>query len=175
MDLLSARATANKIGEKAKSANGIFPLLLLLVLIFLLMLGLSRGLGDDLANERTFKDEYIDYPKSNRLFRYCNSMMLLKRIRGPNDTCKRKHTFIHEKLDKLVSICTNFTTITTCKYPSRMDCHQSQMKLQLTDCRLIEGTKFPGCKYHSQPKFNSILFNCDELGPVYLYGIVEDS
>ncbi|XP_036590414.1 probable inactive ribonuclease-like protein 12 [Trichosurus vulpecula] len=174
MDLLPARDTANKIGEKARSVNGIFPLLLLLVLTFLLMLGLSRGLDDDL-NEKTFDEEHIDYPKSNRLSRYCNSMMLLKRIRGPNDTCKRKHTFIHEKLDNLVSLCTNFTTLTTCKYPSRMDCHQSPMKLQLTDCRLIEGTKFPGCKYKSLPKFNSILFNCDELGPVYLHGIVEDS
>ncbi|XP_072481381.1 probable inactive ribonuclease-like protein 12 [Notamacropus eugenii] len=175
MDPLSVRGTANKIGEKAKSVNGIFPLLLLLVLAFLLMLGLSRGLDDDFPNEKTFEQEHIDYPKSTRLFRYCNSMMLLKRIRGPNDTCKQKHTFIHERLDNLATMCTNITTTATCKYPSKMDCHKSQRKLQLTDCRLIEGTKFPGCKYHSQPKYNSILFYCDDLGPIYLYGTVEDS
>ncbi|XP_044518281.1 probable inactive ribonuclease-like protein 12 [Gracilinanus agilis] len=174
MDLLSARATANKIGERTRNVNGIFPLLVLLLLTFLLMLGLSKSLDDDLQ-EKSFEEEHIDYPKSNRLFRYCNSMMLLKKIRGPNDTCKRKHVFIHERLDNIVSMCNNFTTITTCKYPSRMNCHQSQRKLQLTDCKLTEGRRFPGCKYQSLPKFNSILFNCDEIGPVYLYKIVEDS
>ncbi|XP_043837609.1 probable inactive ribonuclease-like protein 12 [Dromiciops gliroides] len=175
MDLLSPRTTASKIREKARSVNGIFPLLLLLVLAFLLMLGLSRGLDDDPPNEKTFEEEHIDYPKTNRLFRYCNSMMLLKRIRGPNDTCRQRHIFIHEKPDTLVSICTNFSTVATCKYPSRMDCHQSHMKLQLTECVLSEGIKFPACKYHTQPTFKSILFFCDDLGPVYFYNTVDDS
>ncbi|XP_051832920.1 probable inactive ribonuclease-like protein 12 [Antechinus flavipes] len=175
MDLASARTTANKIGEKAKRVNGIFPLLLLLVLAFLLMLGLSRDLNDDnWSIEKTFEEEHIDYPKSQHLFRYCNAMILSRKIRNPKNTCKQKHTFIHEKIESLVNICKNFTTLTTCKYPSRMDCHLSQVKFQLTHCKLIEGTKFPGCKYNSQTKFKSILFNCDELGPVYLHAIIED-
>ncbi|XP_074088072.1 putative inactive ribonuclease-like protein 12 [Macrotis lagotis] len=175
MDLPYARAIANKIGEKAKSVNGIFPLLLLLVLAFLLMLGLSRSLDDDLPNEMTFAEEHIDYPKSEGLARYCNFMMLRKKIRNPNETCKKKHIFIHENLKTIGTICTNFSIITTCKYPSRMDCYKSQVKLQLTECRLIEGINFPGCKYLTNIKFKSILLNCNDYEPVNLYGIVENS
>uniref|UniRef100_A0A8C2UI50 Ribonuclease A family member 12 (inactive) n=2 Tax=Chinchilla lanigera TaxID=34839 RepID=A0A8C2UI50_CHILA len=145
--------------------------MVLMVVTFLLLLFWEREPDENIV-VTSIEHLNVDYPKSNIPVRYCNSMILQRVIREPNHTCKKKHVFIHERPQKINSICISPRKM-TCLNHSTIFCFQSEIRLKMTVCQLIGGTVYPGCRYQVSTVEGYVLITCDNLGPVNFQGYVE--
>ncbi|XP_010642559.1 probable inactive ribonuclease-like protein 12 [Fukomys damarensis] len=145
--------------------------MILMVIIFLLLLFWEKEPDEDLVLT-SIEHSNVDYPKSRIPVRYCNSMILQRIIREPNHTCKKEHIFIHERPQKINSICVSPRKM-ACPNHSTFFCFQSETKFKMTRCQLIGGTIYPACRYHVSSLEGYVLVTCDNLGPVNFQGFVE--
>ncbi|KAM6200892.1 putative inactive ribonuclease-like protein 12 [Rhynchocyon petersi] len=141
-----------------------------MVIVFLLLLFWENEMNEE--GMSTFEQLNVDYPQSDVPVRYCNYMILQRVIKEPDNTCKQQHVFIHERPKKINSVCTSLKKL-ACHNHSTLLCFQSRIKFKMTTCDLIEGTKYPACRYHISPKEGFILVTCDDIGPVNFQGFIE--
>ncbi|XP_012608318.2 putative inactive ribonuclease-like protein 12 [Microcebus murinus] len=146
--------------------------MIIMVIIFLLLLFWENELNEEMMQLSTLEHMHVDYPRSHLPSRYCNYLIIEKVIREPDHTCKKKHVFIHERPRKLNSVCTSPKKV-PCQNHSATFCFQSETKFQMTVCQLIEGTRYPACRYHISLTEGFVLVTCDEVGPVNFQGYVE--
>ncbi|XP_037357812.1 probable inactive ribonuclease-like protein 12 [Talpa occidentalis] len=167
--MLPVRATVKIKGVRAKSVKDVLPVMILMVMIFLLLLFWENELNEDVVNS-SLEHLHMDYPKEV-LGRYCNAKILQRIIREPNNSCKKEHVFIHERPRKINSVC-NSPKKVACQNLSTILCFQSEIKFKMTVCQLIEGTRYPACRYHISPIEAFILITCSNIGPVNFQGYV---
>uniref|UniRef100_G3U2B0 Ribonuclease A family member 12 (inactive) n=3 Tax=Loxodonta africana TaxID=9785 RepID=G3U2B0_LOXAF len=145
--------------------------IILMVIIFLLLLFWENEMNVE-SGMPTLEQLHVDYPQSDVPVRYCNYMILQRVIKEPDNTCKKEHVFIHERPQKINAICTSVKK-KACSNHSKLFCFQSKIKFKMTACELIEGSRYPACRYHISPKEGFILVTCDEMGAVNFQGFVE--
>ncbi|XP_045383139.1 probable inactive ribonuclease-like protein 12 [Lemur catta] len=170
--MLPVRAAAKNTGVKPRDMKGILPLMIIMVIIFLLLLLWENEVNEEIMQVSSLEHLHVDYPQSDIPVRYCNYMIIEKVIREPDYTCKKKHVFIHERPRKINSICTS-PKKAPCQNHSTTFCFQSETKFQMTVCQLIEGTRYPACRYHISLIEGFVLVTCDDLRPVNFQGYVE--
>ncbi|XP_077626437.1 putative inactive ribonuclease-like protein 12 isoform X2 [Crocuta crocuta] len=151
-------------GLPAEDAKGISPLMILMVIIYLMFLFWENEQNEE-GEAYTIEQLHVDYPQSDVPVRYCNHMVLQRVIRGPDNTCKMDHVFIHERPRNINSVCTS-PKMMTCQNHSATLCFQSLTKFKMTVCQLIEGTRYPACRYHTSSMEGFIVVTCDNMGPV---------
>ncbi|KAM5338208.1 putative inactive ribonuclease-like protein 12 isoform 1-T4 [Glossophaga mutica] len=159
------------IEVRAKDVKALLPLMIIMVIIFLLILFWENELYEEVA-ESTIEHLHVDYPQSNIHVRYCNHMIFQRIIRGPDNTCKKEHVFIHERPRKINSVCTSPKRM-ACQNHSSILCFRSETRFKMTVCKLIEGVRYPACRYHLSPTEGFILVTCDNTGPVTFQRYVE--
>lgn len=159
------------IGVRAKDVKDILPVMILMVIIFLLLLFWENELDDE-GVVSTLEHLHVDYPQSDIPVRYCNSMILQRSIKGPDNACRKEHVFIHERPRNINRICSSPNKM-ACQNNSTILCFQSKTKFKMTVCKLIEGTRYPACRYRVSPTEGFILVTCDDMGPVNLQRYVE--
>ncbi|XP_036736542.1 probable inactive ribonuclease-like protein 12 [Manis pentadactyla] len=159
------------IGVKAKDAKGLLPLMMLMVIIFLLLVFWENELNEDVVSS-TIEQLHVDYPQSDVPMRYCNYMILQRVIREPDNTCKKEHVFIHKRARNINSICTS-PNRSACQNQSSTLCFRSETKFKMTVCQLIEGTRYPACRYYNFHTKGFVLVTCDDIGPVNIQRYVE--
>ncbi|XP_004644059.2 probable inactive ribonuclease-like protein 12 [Octodon degus] len=169
--MLPVRAARTMTGVKAIDVKEISILMILMVFIYLLLLFWEKEPDENIVMT-SIEHLNVDYPKSNIPVRYCNAMILQKIIREPNHMCKKEHVFIHERPQKLNSICLSPRKM-TCLNNSNIFCFQSETKFKLTVCHLVEGTAYPGCRYQASTVEGHVLVTCDTLGPINFQGYVK--
>ncbi|KAM9202912.1 putative inactive ribonuclease-like protein 12 [Dugong dugon] len=169
--MLPVRATAKRTGVTARDAKGLIPLIILMVIIFLLLLFWENEMSEE-SGMPTLEQLHVDYPQSDVPVRYCNYMILQRVIKEPDNTCKKEHVFIHERSQKINAVCTSLKKM-ACHNHSTLSCFQSRIKFKMTACELIEGTRYPACRYHTSPKEGFILVTCDDIGAVNFQGFIE--
>lgn len=151
--------------------KGILPLMVLMVIVFLLLLFWENETTEDITLT-SIEHLHVDYPQNSALLRYCNYMILQRVIREPDHACKKLHVFIHERPQKINSVCTSSKQM-TCPNYSDSSCFQSETRFRMTVCQLIDGTRYPACRYQIAPIEGFILVTCDDLGPVNFQGYIE--
>lgn len=152
--------------------KGLLPLMVLMVIVFLLLVLWENELTGDVMLT-SIEHLHVDYPQNTVPRRYCNYMILQRVIREPDHTCTKLHVFIHERPQKINSVCTS-SKKKSCPNYSEVFCFQSETRFRMTVCQLIDdGTKYPACRYHISPIEGFILVTCDDLGPVNFQGYVE--
>ncbi|XP_007949318.1 probable inactive ribonuclease-like protein 12 [Orycteropus afer afer] len=142
-----------------------------MVIIFLVLLFWENEMNEG-SGTPTLEQLHVDYPQSYVSVRYCNYMILQRVIKEPDNTCKKKHIFIHERPQKINAVCTSLKKM-ACHNHSTLFCFQSRIKFKMTVCELIEGTRYPACKYHISPKKGFILVTCDDIVAVSFQGFIE--
>ncbi|XP_006835550.1 PREDICTED: probable inactive ribonuclease-like protein 12 [Chrysochloris asiatica] len=142
-----------------------------MVIIFLLLLFWENEMSGR-PEMLTLELLQVDYPPTDVPVRYCNHMILQRVIKGPENTCKKEHIFIHERPQKINAVCTSDKKM-ACHNHSTLSCFQSMIKFKMTACELIEGTRYPACRYHVSPKEGFILVTCDDIGAVNFQGFIE--
>ncbi|KAI2570130.1 hypothetical protein G5576_009726, partial [Homo sapiens] len=85
---------------------------------------------------------------------------------------KKEHVFIHERPRKINGICISPKKV-ACQNLSAIFCFQSETKFKMTVCQLIEGTRYPACRYHYSPTEGFVLVTCDDLRPDSFLGYVK--
>ncbi|KAM5235862.1 putative inactive ribonuclease-like protein 12 [Ctenodactylus gundi] len=145
--------------------------MILMVVVFLLLLFWERELDEDTVMT-SIEHLHVDYPQSVIPVRYCNAMVLQRVVREPDYTCKKEHIFIHERPQKINSVCVSPNKV-ACPNHSTVVCFQSETKFKMTVCQLTGGTKYPACRYHIAPAEGLLLVTCDNLGPVNFKGYIE--
>nr|XP_051678245.1 probable inactive ribonuclease-like protein 12 isoform X2 [Oryctolagus cuniculus]CDG32070.1 TPA: ribonuclease A I1 [Oryctolagus cuniculus] len=145
--------------------------MVLMVIIFLMLLFWENELNEN-GVLFTLEHLHVDYPQDSAPVRYCNHMIQQRLIREPDHTCKLEHVFIHERPQKINSICMSPKRV-ACLNHSTIFCFQSETKFRVTVCELIEGTRYPACRYRISPTQAFIQVTCDDLGPVSFEGYVE--
>ncbi|XP_004694746.1 PREDICTED: probable inactive ribonuclease-like protein 12 [Condylura cristata] len=143
--------------------------MILMVVIFLLLLFWENESNEDIVKS-TLEHLHVDYPKED-LRRYCNAMIFQRIIREPDNSCKKEHVFIHERPRIINSVCNSPKTV-ACQNLSTILCFQSEIKFKMTVCQLIEGTRYPACRYHISPTEAFILVTCNNMGSVNFQGYV---
>ncbi|KAM4881514.1 putative inactive ribonuclease-like protein 12 [Thomomys bottae] len=169
--MLLVRPAAKPAGVKGRDVKGILPVMILMVVIFLLLLFWENELNDNVVMT-SLEHVNVDYPQNGVPMRYCNYMILQRGIREADHACKKEHVFIHERPQKINSICTSPKKV-PCQNHSTMLCFQSQTRLKMTVCQLTEGIQYPACRYHVFHTAGFALITCDGFGPVHFYGYVE--
>ncbi|XP_012589434.1 PREDICTED: ribonuclease pancreatic-like [Condylura cristata] len=103
---------------------------------------------------------------------YCNLMM--RRRNMTQGYCKAVNTFVHETLEDVQAVCLERNI--TCKNKQN-NCHQSNSTMNITDCRLTGGSRYPNCAYRTSSKEAHIIIACagDPPVPVHYDGSVEAS
>ncbi|XP_006883159.1 PREDICTED: probable inactive ribonuclease-like protein 12 [Elephantulus edwardii] len=142
-----------------------------MVIIFLLLLFWENEMHEE-ARMPSFEQLNVDYPRTDVPMRYCNYMILQRVIKEPGNTCKKEHVFIHERPRKINAICTSLEKL-PCHNHSTFPCFQSRIKFKMTACELIEGTRYPVCRYHISPKEGFILVTCSDIGAINFQGLIE--
>ncbi|XP_075388474.1 putative inactive ribonuclease-like protein 12 [Tenrec ecaudatus] len=142
-----------------------------MVIIFLLLVFWENEMKEDLGAP-TLEQMHVDYPQSAVALRYCNFMILHRVVKEPDNTCKREHVFIHERPLKINAVCTSPQKM-ACPNQTILSCFQSSIRFKMTVCRLIEGTRYPACRYHLSSKEGFILVTCDDIGAVNFQGFIE--
>ncbi|XP_005087528.1 probable inactive ribonuclease-like protein 12 isoform X2 [Mesocricetus auratus] len=145
--------------------------MVLMVLVFLLLLFWENEVNEDVVLT-SLEHLHVDYPPNTGPVRYCNYMIQQRVIREPDHTCKKLHVFIHERPQKINSVCTS-SKKATCTNLTGIFCFQSETRFRLTVCQLIDGTRYPACRYQIHPKEGFVFVTCDDLGPVNFQGYVE--
>lgn len=151
--------------------KGILPLMVLMVIVFLLLLFWENELNED-AVLTSIEHLHVDYPQNAAPLRYCNHMILQRVIRESDHTCKKTHVFIHERPQKINSICASSKKMACTNY-SDIFCFRSETRFKMTVCQLIDGVKYPACRYQISPREGFVLVTCDDLGPVNFQGYVD--
>ncbi|XP_059129682.1 probable inactive ribonuclease-like protein 12 [Peromyscus eremicus] len=169
--MLPVRARARRAGVKARDVKGILPLMVLMVIVFLLLLFWENETTEEIMLT-SIEHLHVDYPQNSALLRYCNYMILQRVIREPDHACKKLHVFIHERPQKINSVCTSSKKM-TCPNYSDSSCFQSETRFRMTVCQLIDGTRYPACRYQIAPIEGFVLVTCDDLGPVNFQGYIE--
>nr|XP_055198162.1 probable inactive ribonuclease-like protein 12 [Nyctereutes procyonoides] len=169
--MLPVRAAAKTKGIRAEDVKGLLPLMILMVIIFLLLLFWENELHEE-REVPTLEHLHVDYPQSDIPVRYCNRMVLQRVIRGPDNACKKEHVFVHERPREINRVCTS-PKKRVCQNHSSILCFQSVTKFKMTACQLIEGTRYPACRYHISPIVGFAVVTCDHMGPVTLQRYVE--
>nr|AGF41077.1 RNase1 [Rhinopoma hardwickii] len=147
----------------------LFPLLVLMLLV----LGwVPPSLGKE-SRTMKFQRQHMDpgnYPGNNS--NYCNEMM--RRRKMTQGWCKPVNTFVHESLADVQAICLQGKV--TCKN-GQPNCHQSHSSMNITDCRLTAGSKYPNCEYRTSQKDRHIIVACEgnPYVPVHFDASVEVS
>lgn len=159
------------IGIKATDVKGLLPLMILMVIIFLMIVFWENELYEEVVAS-TIEHLHVDYPQSNFAVRYCNHMILQRIIKEPDNTCKKEHVFIHERPRNINHVCTSPKKM-VCQNHSSILCFQSETKFKMTVCKLIEGTRYPACRYHSSLREGFIIVTCDDMGPVHFQKYVK--
>ncbi|XP_037358861.1 ribonuclease pancreatic-like [Talpa occidentalis] len=144
----------------------------LLVLVLLVLAGARPNRLRESQAER-FQRQHMDpgnFPESNST--YCNLMM--RRRNMTQGRCKPVNTFVHESLVDVQAVCLERNI--TCKN-GQPNCHQSNSTMNITDCRLTRGSKYPNCAYQTSSKEGHIIIACvgDPLVPVHYDGSVDVS
>ncbi|XP_029807116.1 probable inactive ribonuclease-like protein 12 isoform X1 [Suricata suricatta] len=148
----------------AEDVKGISPLMILMVIIYLMLLFWENEQNEE-GEASTIEHLHVDYPQSDVPVRYCNHMVLQRVIRGPDNTCKKEHVFIHERPRNINSVCLSPKTM-NCQNHSATLCFQSLTEFKMTVCQLVEGTRYPACRYHMSSVEGFIVVTCDNMGPV---------
>lgn len=163
--------SSSSIGIKATDVKGLLPLMVLMVIIFLMIVFWENELYEEVVAS-TIEHLHVDYPQSDIAVRYCNHMIIQRIIKEPDNTCKKEHVFIHERPRNINHVCTSPKRM-ACQNHSSILCFQSETKFKMTVCKLIEGTRYPACRYHISPTEGFIIVACDDLGPVNFQRYVE--
>nr|AGF41076.1 RNase1 [Paranyctimene raptor] len=131
----------------------LFPLLLLV----LLALGWVEPFPGRESQAQKFIRQHVD-PVSNPNISssYCNQMM--RRRKMTKGWCKQVNTFVHEPLVDVQAVC--FQGNVTCK-DGQSNCHKSNSRMSITDCRLTNGSKYPNCAYRTSQKMRHIIVACN--------------
>ncbi|XP_008830774.1 probable inactive ribonuclease-like protein 12 [Nannospalax galili] len=145
--------------------------MIFMVAIFLMLLFWENEVNED-AVVTSIEHLHVDYPQNGVPLRYCNYMILQRVLREHDHTCKKTHVFIHERPQKINSICTSSKKM-VCPNYSDIFCFQSETRFRMTVCQLIDGTKYPACRYKVSPREGFVIVTCDDLGPVSFQGYVE--
>ncbi|XP_008063058.1 probable inactive ribonuclease-like protein 12 [Carlito syrichta] len=147
--------------------------MIIMVMIFFLLLFWENEVNEEVVIS-TLEHLHVDYPQTDVPVpsRYCNYLIIQRTIRQPDHTCRKEHVFIHERPQKINSIC-HSPKKAACQNRSTIFCFQSETKFKMTVCRLIEGTRYPACNYRITPIEGFVLVICDNLGPVTFQGYVE--
>lgn len=169
--LLLLFVSSYSVGVEARDVKGLLPLMILMVIIFLLLLFWENEMYEPRVMP-TIEHFYVDYPQSDIPVRYCNHMILKRIIKEPDNTCKKEHVFIHEKPQKITSVCTSTKKI-ACPNHSTALCFQSETRFKMTVCKLIEGISYPNCRYHTSPTEGFILVTCNDMGTVNFQTYIE--
>uniref|UniRef100_A0A452S7W7 Inactive ribonuclease-like protein 10 n=1 Tax=Ursus americanus TaxID=9643 RepID=A0A452S7W7_URSAM len=169
--MLPVRATAKTKGVRAEDVKGLLPLMTLMVIIFLMLLFWENELNEE-GEVSTMEQLHVDYPQSDIPVRYCNHMVLQRVIRGPDNTCKKEHVFIHERPRNINRVCAS-SKKRICQNRSSTLCFQSMTKFKMTVCQLVGGTRYPACRYRMSSMQGFVVVTCDDMGPVSLQGYVE--
>ncbi|XP_054421172.1 ribonuclease pancreatic [Pteronotus mesoamericanus] len=146
----------------------LFPLLVLALLV----LGwVQPSLGKE-SRAMKFQRQHMDpegYPTDSS---YCNQMM--RRRKMTEGRCKPVNTFVHEPLVDVQAICLQGNI--TCKN-GQPNCHKSSSSMNITDCRLTNGSKYPNCAYRTSQKERQIIVACEgnPYVPVHFDASVEVS
>lgn len=147
----------------------LFPLLVLMLLV----LGwVQPSLGKE-SRAMKFQRQHMDpdsYPTNDA--NYCNQMM--RRREMTKGWCKPVNTFIHESVVDVQAVCLQGNV--TCKN-GQPNCHQSSSSMNITDCRLTSGSKYPNCVYRTSQKERHIIIACEgnPYVPVHFDASVEVS
>ncbi|XP_077701582.1 ribonuclease pancreatic isoform X1 [Canis aureus] len=155
--LLPARAQPQALpeGEPAMAQE---KFLVLLPLVVLALLGLAC-VQPSLARESKamkFQRQHMDSHPAAISASYCNLMM--KRRNMTDGWCKPVNTFVHEPLADVQAVCSQKDVL--CKN-GQSNCHQSRSQMNITDCRLKNGSKFPKCVYTTTQKEQYIVVACE--------------
>ncbi|XP_066198925.1 ribonuclease pancreatic [Saccopteryx leptura] len=147
----------------------LFPLL---VLVLLVLGWVQPSLGKE-SRTKKFQRQHMD-PGGNASGNsiYCNQMM--RRRKMTEGRCKPVNTFVHEPLVDVQAICLQGNI--TCKN-GQPNCHKSNSSMNITDCRLTNGSKYPNCQYKTSSKERQIIVACEgnPYVPVHFDGSVEVS
>lgn len=163
--------SSSSVGIPATDVKGLFPLMVLMVIVFLMIVFWENELYEEVVAS-TIEHLHVDYPQSNIAMRYCNHMIIQRIIKEPDNTCKKEHIFIHERPRNINHVCTSPKRM-ACQNHSSILCFQSETKFKMSVCKLIEGTRYPACRYHIFPTEGFIIVACDNLGPVHFQNYVE--
>ncbi|XP_017832957.4 putative inactive ribonuclease-like protein 12 [Callithrix jacchus] len=171
--MLPVRATRKMTAVKAKDVKALSPLMVIMVIIFLVLLFWENEMNNEVVIS-TLEHLHVDYPQEGVPVpaRYCNHMIIQRIIREPDHTCKKEHVFIHERPRKINGLCTSPKKV-ACQNLSSTFCFQSETKFKMTVCQLIEGTRYPACRYRYFPVEGFVLITCDELGPDSFQGYIK--
>nr|AGF41086.1 RNase1 beta4 [Tadarida insignis] len=137
--------------------------LLALVLLVLGWVQPSMGQG---PRAMMFRRQHMDSKsRPNPNSTYCNQMM--RRRRMTVGMCKPVNIFVHEPLKDVEDICIEPNIL--CKN-GQNNCHKSKFLMNVTACRLTNGSRYPKCKYHTSPTMRQITVAClgDPYVPVHL-------
>lgn len=149
---------------KAKDVKGLLPLMILMVIIFLLLLFWENEMYEEEVSS-TIEHLHVDYPQNDIPVKYCNHMIFQRIIKEPDNICKKEHVFIHERPQKINNVCTSPKKM-ACPNHSTILCFQSETRFKMTICKLIEGIRYPACRYHISPREGFILVTCDDMRPL---------
>uniref|UniRef100_A0A673TRP8 Ribonuclease A family member 1, pancreatic n=1 Tax=Suricata suricatta TaxID=37032 RepID=A0A673TRP8_SURSU len=134
---------------------GFFILFPLLVLVLLVLGCVQTSLGKE-SRVMKFQRQHMDSDTTSSSPNYCNEMM--KRRNMTDGWCKPVNTFVHEPLADVQAVCLQGNV--TCKN-GQPNCHQSVSKMNITDCRLKRGSKYPRCTYQTAQKEKYIIVACE--------------
>ncbi|XP_049469137.1 ribonuclease pancreatic [Panthera uncia] len=129
-----------------------FPLL---VLVLLALGYVQPSLGKE-SRAMKFQWQHVDSNLTNYGRNYCNEMMRHRQM--TDGQCKPVNTFVHEPLADVQDVCLQGNV--TCKN-GQPNCHQSFSKMNITDCHLRPGSRYPRCTYETTQKHKYIIVACE--------------
>ncbi|XP_053450842.1 ribonuclease pancreatic isoform X2 [Nycticebus coucang] len=147
-----------------------FPLL---VVVLLMLEYVRPSLGKETPAMK-FQRQHMDSGGTSSISNhtYCNQMM--QRRNMTKGRCKPVNTFVHEPLEDVQAVC--FQERVNCKN-GQTNCYKSSSSMDITDCRLTNGSKYPNCSYRTSQKKRHIIVACEGTPyvPVHFDASVGDS
>nr|XP_004402205.2 PREDICTED: ribonuclease pancreatic [Odobenus rosmarus divergens] len=141
--------------ETTMAQEKFFSLFPLLVLVLLVLGCVQPSLGKE-SRAKKFQRQHMDSDTSAISSSYCNQMMTHRNM--TDGWCKPVNTFVHEPLPDVQAVCLQGNVI--CKN-GQPNCHQSSSRMNITNCRLRNGSKYPNCKYQTTQEEKSIIVACE--------------
>ncbi|KAF0877875.1 RNAS1 Ribonuclease, partial [Crocuta crocuta] len=149
--------------ETAMAQERFFNLFPLLVLVLLALGCVQTSLGKE-SRVMKFQWQHVDSDTTTSSPSYCNEMM--KRRDMTDGWCKPVNTFVHKPLADIQAVCHQRNV--TCKN-GQPNCHKSTSKMNITNCHLKHGSKYPKCTYQTSQEKKYIIVACegDPIMPVH--------
>ncbi|XP_070374902.1 non-secretory ribonuclease-like [Equus asinus] len=142
-------------------------LCLLLLLGILGMVISYHATPASLTRAQWFEIQHI----KNMTHRRCNNEML--RVNNYTKRCKNINTFLHTTFAFVASVCN--TPNVTCPTTGYMNCHNSSVQVDITDCNLTSAPQpYKNCTYRqtSARKYFIVACNNSQPGDNAAYSVV---